>query len=368
MANYFIRHEQRNPQAFFSAGELADVAAFYAAQPDAAVTPLRTLPALAAALGVGELMVKDESLRLGLPAFKIAGARYAMAVLAAAGGSAMRDVACATAGNHGRAVAHAARAHGRLAHVYVPSGTALVRIDALAREGADVIVTSGDYDAAVAQMTREARARGWTIVSDTAFPGGDDTVPRAIMAGYTQIFEEAARAWGARPPDLIIVQAGVGSLAGALAGWLIARFGAAGPHLVIAEPAGSACVLASLAANAPVTLPNCSPTAMVGLRCARVSPLAWPPIRDRADAAVSVAEEDNTEMRQRLARPRDGDPRILAGASGTCGLAALAAISHREDLVTVRRGLGVTRATRVLVFVTEGRTDDDDVSAGPGER
>ena len=148
-------------------------------------------------------------------------------------------------------------------------------------------------------------------------------------------------AWGERPPDLIIVQAGVGSLAGALAGWLIARFGAAGPHLVIAEPAGSACVLASLAADAPVTLPNCAPTAMVGLRCARVSPLAWAPIRDRADAAVSVAEEDNTEMRQRLARPRDGDPRILAGASGTCGLAALAAISHREDLAT-----GAPRARR----------------------
>ena len=82
------------------------------------------------------------------------------------------------------------------AHVYVPSGTAPVRIDALAREGADVIVTSGDYDAAVAQMIREAPARGWTIVSDTAFPGGDDTVPRAIMAGYTQIFEEAARPRG----------------------------------------------------------------------------------------------------------------------------------------------------------------------------
>ena len=149
-----------------------------------------------------------------------------------------------------------------------------------------MIVTDGDYDAAVARMVREATGArldhrvGCRLARRRRFDC------RAIMAGYTQIFEEAAAAWGERPPDVIVVEAGVGRFAGALAGWLIARFGVGGPKLVIPEPAGAACVLASLAADALVTLDKCGPTAMAGLRCAGVSPLAWPPLRDRVDAAV----------------------------------------------------------------------------------
>ena len=64
---------------FFTAEELSEVARFYGARDDAAATPLRRLPGLAAALGAGEILIKDESKRFGLPAFKIAGARYAVA-------------------------------------------------------------------------------------------------------------------------------------------------------------------------------------------------------------------------------------------------------------------------------------------------
>jgi diaminopropionate ammonia-lyase len=342
------------PLPFFTAEELSDVARFYAARDDAAATPLRRLPGLAAALGAGEILIKDESHRFGLPAFKIAGARYAVARLIAERGAEVGDLACATAGNHGRAVARVAREHARPAHVYVNAGTRPASVTALRREGADVIVCDTGYDATVERMARDAAANGWTVVSDTAATGDDET-PRWIMAGYTQIFEEAAGAWGDAPPDVVIAQAGVGSFAGALAGWLIARYGDRGPRLVIAEPAGSACVLASLDAGHPVTLAECAPTAMAGLRSGVVSPLAWPPLRDRADAAIAVDEAANDAAVDRLARPADGDPVILAGPSGACGVTALVALESDQELAAVRRALALPQAARYLAFVTEGR-------------
>ena len=345
-----------SPLPFFTANELTDVAHFYGARDDAPATPLRRLPGLAAALGAGEILIKDESDRFGLPAFKIAGARYAVARLIAERGAEVGDLACATAGNHGRAVARVAREHARSAHVYVPAGTPRASVAALQGEGADVTVCDHGFDAAVERMARDASANGWTVVSDTAATG-DREVPRWIMAGYTRIFEEAAGTWGDAPPDVVIAQAGVGSFAGALAGWLIARFGDRGPRLVIAEPAGSACVLASLNSGHPVTLAACAPTAMACLRCGVVSPLAWPPLRDRADAAVTVDEAANDATIDRLARPADGDPAILAGPSGACGVAALVALARDQELAAVGRALALPRAARYLAFVTEGRLD-----------
>lgn len=342
------------PSVFFTADEMSDVARFYAARDDAAATPLRRLPGLAAALGAGEILIKDESERFGLPAFKIAGARYAVARLIEERGTDVGDLACATAGNHGRAVARVAREHARPAHVYVPDSTPSASLAALQREGADVILCDTGYDATVERMAHDAACNGWTVVSDTAATG-DREIPRWIMAGYTLIFEEAAAAWGDAPPDVVIAQAGVGSFAGALAGWLIARYGGGGPRLVIAEPAGSACVLASLNAGHPVTLAECAPTAMACLRCGVVSPLAWPPLRDRADAAIAVDDAANAATIDRLARPANGDPVILAGPSGACGVAALVALAHDQELAAVGRALALPRAARYLAFVTEGR-------------
>lgn len=156
----------------------------------------------------------------------------------------------------------------------------------------------------------------------------------------------------------MIVQAGVGSLAGALAAWLVARFGAGGPALAVAEPEGSACVLGSFRAGARRTLDACASTAMVGLRCGEVSALAWPAPRDRIDAAVAVPESVNDAAMKRLAIPAPGDPVITAGASGSCGLAAhMILLGHRE-FEPMRRGLGVSSASRFFVLVTEGRTDE----------
>jgi diaminopropionate ammonia-lyase len=347
-------HRRPDGPRFFTGAQLAGVQRFYAAA-GASLTPLRHLRALARELGLGGVLAKDESQRFGLPAFKIAGAQYAVARLIEHDEASARELACATAGNHGRAVAHAGRLHGRPVHVYVPVGTADARVAALRAEGADVVVTTVGYDAAVRLMARDAAANGWQIVSDTAWEGYEE-IPRDIMAGYTRIMDEAAGQWGDSPPDVVIVQAGVGSLAGAVAGWLEYASGPR-PHLIIAEPIGSASVLASLDAGSRVTLESCAPTAMVGLRSAEVSTIAWPVLASGADAAVAVGEPLADEAIARLAHPSPGDDAAIAtAASGAAGLAALFALVRDPDAAELRASLGLGPATRVMMLVTEGRT------------
>jgi diaminopropionate ammonia-lyase len=346
---FWLRSGPRIAAPFFAADQLDDVRRFYAG---AQVTPLRRLDALAHRIGIGELLVKDETGRFGLTAFKILGVRYAMHRVAA--GRALTDVACATAGNHGLAVARVARERGLEAHIYVPVGTAPARIDALRAEDAHVVVTSVDYDDTVRLMADDAAEDGWTIVSDTAWEGYE-TIPRWIMAGYTRLMDEAAAAWIA-PPDVVIVQAGVGSLAGSVAGWLQATFDVAGrPALLIVEPEGSACVRSSLAAGRPERLPSCAPTSMTGLRCGEMSPLAWPVLAATTDAAVGISDAIAAEGMRALVESAGDDPAIAAGASGAAGVAALHALADDATLAPLRRHLRLSKRTRALAIATEAR-------------
>lgn len=346
---------RRSAPAFFTGDELADVRMFYAGVPDATPTPLRRLPGLAAALGIGDLLIKDESARFGLPAFKIAGARYAIGKLVARQGARVRHLACATAGNHGRAVARAAGDLGLEAHVYVPIGTSPARVAALRSEGAHVTVTSKGYDDTVRLMAEDAAASGWKIVSDTAWDGYEE-IPRWIMAGYTRILDEAASDWGAAPPDVVIVQVGVGSLAGAVAGWLVATCGESRPRLLTVEPAGAACLLESLRACRRTPLASCAPTEMVGLRCAEVSPLAWLALEPVVDAAIAIGDDGAAEAIRRLGHPIAADPVVHAGASGAAGVGGLIALSRGPGLSEVRRAFGLSATSRVFAIVTEGPT------------
>lgn len=332
-------------RVLFTSRELADVRRFYR-DSDAAATPLVELPELAREVGAGRLLVKDESARFGLPAFKIVGVRYAVSRVLSSSPQPVTALAAATAGNHGRAVARVARDCGLSAHIYVPVGTQAARIEALCGEGADVTVTPVGYDDTVRQLAVDAQIHGWTIVSDTAWPGYED-VPRWIMAGYTQILEEAAASgvFSGDPRNMVvIVQAGVGSLAGAVAGWLVATFGSSRPQLVIVEPEGSACVGASLRAGVRTALPDAAPTSMVGLRCAEVSTVAWPVLQATVNAAVTVTDAQVDAAILRLAHPLPGDAAIRSGPSGAAGVASLLA----------QQGLPPLAGRTVLVINTEG--------------
>ena len=183
--------------------------AFHRQIPGYNQTRLVSLSNLAHMLGLGGIYVKDESQRLTLNSFKVLGGSFALFRLiqkklgvsdekmtfdyltseeakAKAG-----DItfAAATDGNHGRGVAWAASKLGYKCVIYVHSGTSQPRIDAIRQYGAIVRVISGNYDHAVRQLAMDAKAHGWTVVSDTSWPGYTE-IPTWIMQGYTTMFLE----------------------------------------------------------------------------------------------------------------------------------------------------------------------------------
>ncbi|MFF1674843.1 pyridoxal-phosphate dependent enzyme [Streptomyces sp. NPDC058256] len=321
-----------------------EVRAFHAALPGYAPTPLTELPLLAAELGVARVFVKDESSRLGLPAFKALGASWAIhRILATADGP--LTLVTATDGNHGRAVARTARLLGQRAHVLVPKGVRQSAVDAIAGEGARVTRVDGPYDEAVRRAAMVADEPGSVLVQDTALPGYED-IPAWIVAGYSTLFAEIdsqLAAAGAESPGLVAVPVGVGSLAQAAVTHYRSR-PAPGPVLLSVEPEAAACVLASLTQGRPVSVTT-GDTIMAGLNCGTPSGLAWPFLRDGLDAAVAVTDADSARAVRDLA--------AIGVFSGPCGAASLAGIRVAAD-----QGLTLDPASVVVLLSTEGPVEN----------
>ena len=360
---YFINPAARSDSScrgLFGDEVYSSVRTFLQRLPQPHFTPLHHLPALASEMGVGDIRVKDESARYGLNSFKILGVTYAVGSLLGEGRLTEGSVlACATEGNHGRAVARVAAANHLEAKVYVAANTNRSRREAIEAEGAKVVAVDGSYDDAVRQAARDADRFGWLLVSDTSWPGYEE-IPRRIMAGYTHLMTEAEEQWTSDPPpDVVLVQAGVGGLAGAVMSWLCRRYGEDRPFVIVCEPASAACFLESSRAGKPVALPGPFDTVMTGLRCGVVSSLAWPLISTTADAFLSIYDEECASAMRTFAHPQNGDPIVTAGASGACGLAALLATQRDGDLRPLREASNLDEQSRILVFNTEGVTNPE---------
>ena len=336
----------------FSEADYVAVQAFFARRPDIRPTPLHRLPSLARRLGLRALLIKDESHRMGLNAFKGGrGLRHRPVDGRAA--TRRRSRADLRQRRQSRSRGRARRRRARPdVLVYMSAATAPGPRRAIEAEGARVVLLDGSYDEAVERATADAAASGALVVSDTAWPGYE-TIPHDIMAGYTRIFEEAHAAWD-EPPDTLIVQAGVGSLAAAAAAWASDRFGANRPCFVCCEPLSADPLLQSARAGAPTTSTQPMDTMMSGLRCSVASSLAIPILLRAADVFVSIDDEWTREAMRLLARPQDGDPAIVAGPSGAAGLGALLAICDRHP------------GARVLLVNTEGATDRQLCEEVPG--
>ncbi|WP_336207099.1 pyridoxal-phosphate dependent enzyme [Nonomuraea sp. LPB2021202275-12-8] len=314
---------------------------FHAALPGYAPTALTELPALAEELGVGRVLVKDESTRLGLPAFKALGASWAIhQILSRRPDAEPVRLVTATDGNHGRAVARMARLFGQRAHVFTAEGVHPAAVAAIAAEGAQVTQVDGTYDEAVHRAATAAEEPGAVLVQDTAWPGYEET-PSWIVEGYSTLFAEIDEQLGR--PDLMVVPAGVGSLAQAAVTHY--RSGAAQATALLAvEPDTAACVLASLIRGEPVTVET-GETIMAGLNCGTPSSLAWPYLRDGLDAAVAVTDDDSA----RAVRDLTG----LGVLAGPCGGAALA--GARSVLTGEHAShLGTGPRSTVVLLSTEG--------------
>ncbi len=362
--------------------------------PGYAPTPIRTAAKLASSLGLEAVWVKDESGRFGLGSFKALGGAYGIRrVMEARAGRAASSagkrgdghpatatVTCASDGNHGRAVAWGARMFGCDAVVYLPGHVTEVRADAIRSFGARVVRVDGEYDDAVAQAARDAARNGWTVISDTSYPGYME-IPRHVMVGYTIMIGEALDALfpmsdvqkdmiyhptvsqsdnpgdTSRPaaPTHVFIQGGVGGLAAAAIGHAWERLGADRPVAVIVEPAAADGLLQSALAGTPSASRGDLHTIMAGLSCREISPLAWEIVGKGAHAFMTVPEDGIAPLMRAAARGELGEP-FEGGESGVAGLLGLIEVARDEER---RRAIGLDEGSRVLVFNTEGATDPE---------
>ena len=361
------------------------VHAFHRRLPGYAPTPLRDMPTLAAEAGVRRVLVKDESSRMGLPAFKILGASWAtyrvlcerlggepewatlddLAAVVAERLGPLRLVA-ATDGNHGRAVARMARLLGLRSTIVVPDGTAEARIGAITSEGAEVVVSPGTYDDAVTLSAGMAGDRD-LVISDTSWPGYEDP-PRWVIEGYATIFAEieaqlvemgldelglevtetGVEVPGAPVVDVAVVPMGVGALGSSAGACLRAgREPGGGPLLIGVEPETAACVAAAVRAGHVVEVPGPHRSIMAGLNCGLASILALPMVTATFDAFVAVDDERCRRAVRVLA-----DAGLDVGETGAAALAGLTAVvdEHRAEVP-------IPGDATVLLLVTEGVTD-----------
>lgn len=317
-----------------------DARPFHAALPGYAPTPVHDLRDVAAQLGLGAVALKDESDRLGLPAFKVLGAAWALQrALADGAGGSVDTLVTASAGNHGRAVAHVAAMRGQRARIFLPARALAVRRAAIEAEGAEVVIVDGGYEEAVAAAAQAGRAPGALELADV----GDSGPAHWVIDGYATLFAEAAEQ--ARF-DLVVVPVGVGALAAAAA-----RFGAAaGVPVIGAEPVSAACLTASLAAGAPATV-RTPGTTMAGLDCAEVSPAAWPDLHRGIAGTVTVTDDEAAAAMTQLAAAG-----LAIGESGAAPLAALRVLARDPEAEALREAVGLGEWSRVLLVATEGRT------------
>lgn len=361
-------------ETLLSAAALAQAQAVITSWPGYRVTPLHSLPELAAAAGVASIHYKDEASRFGLGSFKALGGAYAVARLlcreleqrlgrVVSPGQLLNDpalrlvcaditVTCATDGNHGRSVAWGAQMMGCRCVIYIHASVSEGRREAIEHCGAQVLRTAGNYDDSVQQADRDARAKGWFVISDTSYPGYMD-IPRDVMQGYQLMVHEAVSTL-AQWPTHVFVQAGVGGFAAAVCAYFWERAAEHRPVLVVVEPERADCLLQSARAGEVVAVKGDLDTLMAGLACGEVSLLAWDILATGANAFCTIPDQAAVDVMRLLAGPRGADPVIVAGESAVAGLGAVLLL--RQD-PAASASLGLGSDSRVLLFGSEGDTD-----------
>ena len=350
---------------------------FHKSFPMYAPTPLAQLPETAKLLGIGEIYVKDESHRFGLNAFKVLGGSYAMGsylaerlrkplsetgydvLISAETREKLGDITFITAtdGNHGRGVAWTAHTLGQKSVVHMPRGSAEERLNNIRLAGADADIIEGNYDDAVRLSRKEAEEKGWVIIQDTSWPGYEE-IPARIMQGYCTMGLEA---YGQLPqkPTHIFLQAGVGSMAAAIAALFTSIYGEDRPRIIIVEPNNADCFYRTAKADDGTlhTVTGDMNTIMAGLACGEPCGLAWEILRDCADHFIAFPDWAAAKGMRILGNPWGNDDRVISGESGASSFGCCAAILTEPELSGIREELGLEESSRVLFFSTEGATD-----------
>ena len=370
--------------SLMSMENVQSAASFHRSFPQYSVTPLAKLDGMAKRLGLGGLYVKDESYRFGLNAFKVLGGSFAMAKYIA--GQMGKDVSeltyeyltggefrkefgqatffTATDGNHGRGVAWAANKLGQKSVVHMPKGSTKQRFDNIVAEGAEVTIEELNYDDCVRLAAAEAaETEHGVVIQDTAWEGYEE-IPAWIMEGYGTMAAEAAeqlRQLSVNRPTHVFIQAGVGSLAGAVVGYFTNLFPNDPPKFVVMEARAADCLYqGALAGDGSSRIVEGDlATMMAGLACGEPNIISWDILRNHVDAFVSCPDWVSASGMRRLAAPVQGDPIVKSGESGAVGMGLVAAIMQDEAYAELREKLELDRFSQVLLFSTEGDTDPE---------
>lgn len=375
-----IRLIQRPPDAMdipnpFGLETAKSVRAFHKSFPEYSPTPLVRLQELAKHLNVGEIRVKDESKRFGLNAFKVLGGSHAIGrTIAQKLGMDFAGLGCekltspeirerlgettfitATDGNHGRGVAWTAQRLGQKSVVYMPKGTVPERLENIRKLGAAADITAMNYDDTVRFCNSLAEKHGWTLVQDTSWEGYEQ-IPLWIMQGYTTMGLEILEQLQDSRPTHIFLQAGVGAMAGAIAGFFADVCRDHPPIITVVEPHKANCFYRTAEANDGRlhAVGGDLNTIMAGLACGEPCPLGWEILARTAENYISMPDHVAANGMRILGNPLPGDERIISGESGasTLGLAVEALKDEK-----LRRALKLGENSSILCISTEGDTD-----------
>ena len=355
------------------------VQSFHASFPVYKETPLVELKHTAKSMGLGNIYIKDESYRFGLNAFKVLGGSYAIGNYLAkrlgksitempyeklVSGEIKRELGditfvTATDGNHGRGVAWTAKQLQQKSVVYMPKGSAEERLMNIRAEGADASITDLNYDEAVRLADSQAEQKGWVMVQDTAWEGYED-IPGWIMQGYGTMGYEAYMQLPEKPTH-IFLQAGVGSMAGAVAGFFASVYGGDRPIITIVEPNKADCIYktAEAADGKLHFVTGDMDTIMAGLACGEPCSIGWNVLRDYADNFISCPDYAAAQGMRVLGNPEAGDTKVVSGESGASAFGCIAEIMRDKTLVELKNKLKLDENSKVLFFSTEGDTDKE---------
>ena len=317
-----------------------------------APTPLISLNKLSKELSLKNIFYKDEDKRFDLKSFKALGGAYAVEKVTK--GDKNIVVATATAGNHGRSVAWGARRLGLKCKIFISEFVSKARGQAMADLGADVIKVKGNYEKSLIECIKQSTENNWQIVQDVAWKDYM-LVPKYTMAGYSVMMREIVDQINNEKITHIILQAGVGGMAGAMIAG-IARYLDNIPITIVVEPDSAACVLESIRTGKVEKIDIKRESLMGGMSCGEVSLVPWEILKYSVKHCISLPDDDIGNTMKLLGNSSFSDQKIIAGENSAPGVISLIASCEDQN---IKKKLQLDQNSNVLIFGCEGDTDKE---------
>ena len=315
-------------------------------------TPLLSLNKLSKELNLKNIFYKDENKRFDLKSFKALGGAYAVEKVTK--GNKDIVVATATAGNHGRSVAWGARRLGLKCKIFISEFVSEARGQAMSDLGADVIKVKGNYEQSLIECIKQSTENNWQIVQDVAWKDYM-VVPKYTMAGYSVMMREIIDQINNEKITHVILQAGVGGMAGAMVAG-IARYLDNVPVTIVVEPDSAACVLESIKTGKIEKIDIKRESLMGGMSCGEVSLVPWEILKNSVKHCISLPDDDIAKTMRLLGNSTFSEHRIIAGENSAPGVIGL--IASYEDQI-IKQKLQLDENSNVLIIGCEGDTDKE---------